>query len=81
MTAGKGLDVLAAYSCNDCDSCTVVCPQKLPVKETFMEARRDFVKDNYGDSPLKGHRAVKVHQTLGFDSLYTIKVDGGKTDA
>lgn len=81
MTAGGALDVMAVYSCNDCDACTVVCPQKLPVKDTFMEARRDFVKGNYGDSPLKGHRAVKVHQTLGFDSMYTTKVDGGACDA
>lgn len=81
LTKGKTVDTLTVYSCNDCDSCSGVCPQELPIRETFMEARKDIVKGNYGDSPLKGHRAVKVHQTLGFDSMYTTKVKGGTSHA
>lgn len=72
------LESLAAYSCNDCDDCVRVCPKELPIKDTFMEARRDFAAANHGQSPMKGHRAVKVHQALGFYSMYTTKADGGE---
>ncbi|HHV10814.1 MAG TPA: FAD-dependent oxidoreductase [Clostridiales bacterium] len=72
------LDTLLAYSCNDCDNCTIVCPLQLPMKNTFMDSRKDFVTANDGESPLKGHRAIKIHQTLGFSALFTTKVCGGK---
>ena len=72
------LDILQTYSCNDCGECTVVCPHELPVREAFMEARKDFVKANLGEPPLSGHRPVKIHQALGFYSMYTTKVCGGK---
>lgn len=72
------LDMLQTYSCNDCGECTVVCPHELPVREAFMEARKDFVKANLGEPPLSGHRPVKIHQALGFYSMFTTKVCGGK---
>ena len=78
---GEGkLDTLLAYSCNDCDNCTIVCPLKLPIKDTFMESRKDFVIANKGESPMKGHRAITIHQTLGFSTLYTTKVCGGRNN-
>ncbi len=72
------LDTGTAYSCNDCNTCSAVCPQKLSVKEIFMEARKDFINANNGEPPLNGHRAVKIHQELGFSSLYITKVRGGR---
>ena len=80
LLQGKNLDMKLAYSCNDCDSCTVVCPQELPVKEIFMESRKDFVYANGKQPPLQGHRAVKIHQELGFSSMYTTKICGGGRD-
>ncbi|OUP82929.1 oxidoreductase [Lachnoclostridium sp. An169] len=74
------MEAVVSYSCNDCDGCTRVCPLELPIKEIFMEARRDFVKANYGQSPMKGHRAVNIHQELGFYSMYTAKACGGEND-
>lgn len=71
------LDLMQTYSCNDCGECTVVCPHELPVRDVFMEARRDFVKANRGEPPLNGHRPVKIHQALGFYSMFTTKVCGG----
>lgn len=72
------MEALIAYSCNACDNCTIVCPHELPMKNIFIESRKDFVKANKGESPIKGHRAIKVHQLLGFSKLFTIKVRGGK---
>lgn len=72
------MEALLAYSCNACDNCTIVCPLELPMKEIFIGSRKDFVKANHGESPMKGHAAIKMHQILGFSKLFTIKVRGGK---
>lgn len=72
------MEALIAYSCNACDNCTIVCPHQLPMKDIFIGARKDFVKANNGESPIKGHGAIKMHQLLGFSKLFTIKVRGGK---
>lgn len=72
------LDMLQAYSCNDCGNCTIACPRDLPVREAFMESRRAFVEANHGEPPLLGHRPVKIHQTLGFYSMFTAKAGGEK---
>ena len=72
------LEALLAYSCNACDNCTIVCPHELPMKDIFIGSRKDFVKANKGESPIKGHGAIKMHQLLGFSKLFTTKVRGGK---
>lgn len=74
VLAGQAIDMNLSYSCNDCGNCTIVCPHELPIRETFMESRKDFVRANGGDAPLAGHRPVKIHQTLGFYSMFTTKV-------
>jgi NADPH-dependent glutamate synthase beta subunit-like oxidoreductase len=82
LLAGKALDMMLSYSCNDCGNCTIACPHELPVREAFMESRKDFVRANGGELPLKGHRPVKIHQTLGFSSMFTTKVRmSGKHDS
>ncbi|WP_103895630.1 FAD-dependent oxidoreductase [Caloramator fervidus] len=72
------MEPIIAYSCNGCDNCTIVCPKQLPMKNVFISSRKDFVKANNGESPIKGHAAIKMHQLLGFSKLFTIKVRGGK---
>ncbi|MCC5911190.1 MAG: FAD-dependent oxidoreductase [Clostridiaceae bacterium] len=76
-TEGK-MEALLAYSCNACDNCTIVCPHELPMKSIFIGSRKDFVKANKGESPIKGHAAIKMHQLLGFCKIFTTKVRGGK---
>ena len=72
------MDKLLAYSCNACDNCTIVCPHELPMKKIFIGSRKDFVKANHGESPIKGHGAIKMHQILGFSKIFTTKRKGGK---
>ncbi|WP_208974690.1 FAD-dependent oxidoreductase [Natronincola ferrireducens] len=78
LTKEGRMEALLAYSCNACDNCTIVCPHELPMKDIFIGSRKDFVKANKGESPMKGHRAIKVHQLLGFSKIFTTKVRGGK---
>ncbi|OQS76934.1 FAD-dependent oxidoreductase [Vibrio parahaemolyticus] len=68
----KSMDPLLAYSCNACDQCTIVCPKDFPMKEMFLGARTDFVKANNGESPMPGHKAINMHQKLGFSKIFTM---------
>lgn len=63
-----------AYSCNMCNQCTMVCPKDLDLKDVFMDIRKEHVKANGGISPMKGHRAVRVHQYLGYTKFFNTTV-------
>ncbi len=78
LVEGQGMETLLAYSCNACDNCTIVCPHELPMKAIFIDSRKDFVIANNGESPIKGHSAIKMHQILGFSKLFSTKRKGGK---
>ena len=78
MAAGGEMDPLLAYSCNGCDNCTIVCPHEFALKKVFVGSRKDFVAANGGESPMKGHKAIKMHQLLGFSKFFTTKRRGGK---
>ncbi len=71
-------DPLVAYSCNMCNQCTLVCPEDFQFAEFFGAIRKDFVKANNGNSPMDGHKAINMHQLLGFSKIFTTKVKGGK---
>lgn len=64
------IDPKIAYSCNMCDQCTLKCPKDFDIKSNFMGARVEYVKDNQGKSPMKGHRAIDVHQYLGYSKMF-----------
>lgn len=72
------IEPLAAYSCNMCDQCTLVCPKEYKFADLFGAIRKDMVKANNGQSPMPGHKAINMHQMLGFSRLFTIKMKGGK---
>ncbi|QIA62592.1 FAD-dependent oxidoreductase [Vibrio astriarenae] len=74
----KDMDPLLAYSCNACDQCTIVCPKDYPMKDIFMGSRADFVKANDGNSPMPGHKAINMHQKLGFSKFFTMAKRGAK---
>ncbi|MCL6270295.1 FAD-dependent oxidoreductase [Sansalvadorimonas sp. 2012CJ34-2] len=69
LKSGK-LSPEVAFSCNMCSSCTLVCPHDFDIKGALMSARVDMVKANNGESPMKGHKAIKVHQALGFSKVF-----------
>ncbi|MDR0513379.1 MAG: FAD-dependent oxidoreductase [Treponema sp.] len=69
---------LIAYSCNMCDQCTLVCPKEFKFAELFGAIRKDMVKAHGGESPMPGHKAIKMHQKLGFSKLFTTRIKGAK---
>ena len=72
------LEPIVAYSCNMCDQCTLVCPEDYKFAELFSLIRKDMVAANGGESPMPGHRAIKMHQLLGFSRFFSVICKGGK---
>ncbi len=72
----SSLDPIIAYSCNMCDQCTLVCPEEYKFSELFGLMRKDYIKANDGNSPIKGHKAINMHQMLGFSGFFTTKRKG-----
>ena len=70
------INPLIPYSCSGCSMCRKVCPKSLPINEVFMNARKDFVKANKGESPFKGHLGVNIHQKLSFSKVFSTKKKG-----
>lgn len=70
------LSDLMTYSCNMCDQCTIVCPKDYKFADFFGAARKDKCKANNGNSPIKGHSAIIMHQLLGFSSVFCTKKKG-----
>lgn len=66
----ENIDPKVAYSCNMCDQCTLKCPKEFDIKGNFAEMRVEYVKDNNGKSPMKGHKAIDIHQGLSFSKLF-----------
>ncbi|MFP4020989.1 MAG: FAD-dependent oxidoreductase [Halanaerobium sp.] len=65
------VDPLVYFSCNMCSQCTIACPNDFEIKDKFMQLRKILVKENNGESPIDGHKAIKWHQRLGFSKLFT----------
>ncbi|MDR2182541.1 MAG: FAD-dependent oxidoreductase [Clostridiales bacterium] len=72
------IEPLAVYSCNMCDQCTIVCPEDFKFAALFGDLRKDMVIANNGESPMAGHKAINMHQKLGFSKMFTTRKKGGK---
>ncbi len=77
----ENMDKEIAYSCNECSQCTIKCPKDFPIRENFMEMRKEYVKANNGDSPLEGHKSLDEGQELECSKEYssTLKAKSPKT--
>ena len=79
---GGSIDPLVPFSCNMCKQCTLVCPKEFVMMDRFMDLRVKMVAENNGKSPMKGHKAIDIHQMLGFSRFFTTNVaarNNGKT--
>ncbi|RSK29072.1 FAD-dependent oxidoreductase [Bacillus sp. HMF5848] len=72
------IDPIIPYSCNVCGGCTHVCPNDFPMGDVFMGMRKDMIKQNNGKSPMPGHKAIEMHQMLGFSKIFCTKVKGAQ---
>ncbi len=73
------VDPIIPFSCNMCSQCTIACPKDFEMKDRFMEIRKLMVKANNGKSPMKGHKAIEMHQMLGFSKLFNTAKSASKS--
>lgn len=71
-------DPLIPYSCNMCGTCTHVCPNNIRLQDIFFEMRKELIIHNNGKSPMKGHKAITLHQFLSFSKMFNIAVPDKK---
>lgn len=64
------VDPIVPFSCNMCGTCTLVCPKDFKLQDVFMNMRKEMVAANHGKSPMKGHRAIDMHQLLSFSRVF-----------
>ena len=82
VAGGGNVDPLVPFSCNMCKQCTLVCPKEFMMMDRFMDLRIKMVRENHGKSPMKGHKAIDMHQMLGFSRMFNTAVaarDNGRT--
>lgn len=64
------VEPIIPFSCNMCSQCTIACPKDFKMQDRFYDIRKVMVKKNNGKSPMKGHKAIDMHQALGFSKLF-----------
>jgi Fe-S oxidoreductase len=72
------VDSKIPYSCSNCGKCTMVCPKDLRLGASFMDMRKEIVKQNKGKSPMKGHSAVENHQRFSFSKIFNTAIGDTK---
>src|SRR3989304_3349503 len=58
------------YSCNICELCATVCPEKLDTGHMMLEARRASVRAGLG--PLKQHKPIVGYWKAGVSGAFTM---------
>jgi NADPH-dependent glutamate synthase beta subunit-like oxidoreductase len=82
IIAKGDVDPLIPFSCNMCKQCTLVCPNEFLMMDRFMDLRIQMTSRNRGKSPMKGHKAIDIHQMLGFSRFFNTTLSanhGSKT--
>lgn len=74
----ENMDMNIAYSCNECQQCTIKCPNSFKIRDNFMEMRKEYVKANGDISPLEGHTELDDGQELECSPKYSITVPAKK---
>lgn len=74
MAEPEAIDPIVPYSCNMCKQCTIVCPKEFDIQGAFGSMRSEFVKQNDGKSPMKGHNVIYMHQKMGFSRTFNTTV-------
>jgi glutamate synthase (NADPH) small chain len=59
-----------AYSCNICELCATVCPERLDTGRLMLEARRDSVRRGLG--PLPQHKPIVGYWKAGVSGAFTL---------
>ena len=68
------MDKMIAYSCNECNQCTIVCPKQFDIKANFRFIKEDLAKKNKGLVPLEQLQPSDATQDKECDEEYCTAV-------
>ena len=70
----ENMDKMIAYSCNECNQCTIVCPKQFDIKANFRFIKEDLAKKNKGLVPLEQLQPSDATQVKECDDEYCTAV-------
>ena len=70
----EAMETKIAFSCNDCNQCTLRCPHDFNIQDNFIDMRRDYVEKLGGYSNIKTHIALDDDQELECSPKYSFNI-------
>lgn len=71
----ENMDKMIAYSCNECNQCTMVCPKNLDLKVNFRAIKEDYASGNDGLVVIDQLKPSDATQIKECDEEYCTKVE------
>lgn len=70
----QNMDKMIAFSCNECDQCTIKCPKEFDIKSNFMAIKEQYNVDNGGDNVIEGLKPFDKSQQMECSKKYSTTV-------
>ena len=71
----ENMDKMIAYSCNECNQCTIKCPKDLDLKVNFRAMKESFAENNNGFAPLEILKIVDENQEKECSEEYCTTIE------
>ena len=71
----ENMDKMIAYSCNECNQCTIACPKSLDLKSNFRFVKENLSIENKGLVPLEELKPSDAIQEKECDEEYCTTVE------
>ncbi len=71
----ENVERMIAYSCNECNQCTLKCPKEFDLKSTFKALKEVYAEQNDGLVPLEILQPSDASQIKECDEQYCTRVD------
>ena len=72
----ENVERMIAYSCNECNQCTLKCPKEFDLKSTFKALKEVYAEQNDGLVPLEILQPSDVSQEKECADEYCTRIDG-----
>ena len=77
----KEMDKMIAFSCNECNQCTLVCPKSLELAPNFIAIKEQYIENNNGENVIDSLKPFDKSQEMECSKEYstTILANNKKT--
>ena len=70
----ENVDKMLAFSCNDCNQCTIKCPKDLNLRENFIAIKEQYVADNNNEQVIDALKPFDRTQEMECSKEYSTTV-------